>query len=66
MKLNLETVGSATFFMSSWEAIKKDKGILLAWTRDTEVSNVRYLRLISLVWGWPPVRHEKIFMSVAE
>ena len=54
--LSLEVVGPTAFAMSTWSDIKKDKGILFVWIRQTSVANVISWKSITLTRGWPPIR----------
>ena len=63
MELRVEVVGPTAFTMSTWSEIKKDKGILFLWIRQTNLANVIAWKSITLNLKWPLVRWVKCFTS---
>jgi len=59
--LYLEIIGPKTFSIDfSWS----DKAIILGWFAETSMANIIWMRLITIRWGWPPVRCVECFTDV--
>lgn len=57
----LKLITRTSFFSGvTWD--KKLKGFVLSWGATTEVSNVVFIKMMTISFRWPPVRVFESFM----
>jgi hypothetical protein len=52
-KLSLEVDKEKVF---SFVFSRSDRAIIISWVAETSVSNMVFLRMITIKWRWPPVK----------
>ena len=52
-KLMLEVDKKKVF---SFEFSRSDRAIIISWVAETNVSNMVWIRIVSIKWRWPPIR----------